>query len=155
LIGGSGLNWSCADPTLVLTLKDPDALTPNLRNQLEQCAVEQDRQHYRLDKQQVLDALESRTDLQHVTGFLDRWNEGSLPPRVIGWLQEIEADTHAFQKSGTALLVKVRSQELLRLVAEDPVLGKFAKTLDKRTVVIPASREKAFRKRLKELGYLL
>lgn len=143
------------DSALVLTLEDPDALTPNLRNQLGQYAVEQDREHYRLDTQQVLSALESGTELQRIAGFFARWNQGPLPTQVTDWLEEIEDHTHAFERAGTALLVRTRSQELLRLVTEDPVLGKFTRVHEKRTLVIPASREKAFSGRLKELGYLL
>ncbi len=43
---------------------------------------------------------------------------------------------------------------MLKLVAEDLVLGKFVHTLGGRTLAIPASKEKAFRERLKDLGYL-
>jgi len=41
------------------------------------------------------------------------------------------------------------------MILEDPALGKFAKALEARTLVIPSNKERAFRKRLKELGYLL
>jgi len=143
------------DPVLVLTLKDPDALTPNLRHQLGQFAVEQDRQYYRLDTQQILNALESGSDLEHIADFLAQWHEGPLPAQATDWLEEIQDNTRAFKSDGNALLLKARSQELIQLVAEDPVLGKFSKVLVGRTLVIPKSKEKAFRERLKELGYLL
>jgi hypothetical protein len=143
------------DPTLLLTLKDPDALTPSLHNQLGQCALEQDRKHYRLDTQQVLNSLESGSKLEHIAEFLSQRNEGSLPVQVTDWLEEIEGNTRAFESAGTAVLVKVRSRELLDLALEDPVLSKFAKALEGRTLAIRTNREKAFRERLKELGYLL
>jgi hypothetical protein len=143
------------DPELVLTLKEPDVLTPNLLHQLHQLAVEQKPGRYRLDTRQVLNTLESGGDLEHITGFLNRRHEGLLPAQVTDWLAEIEDHGSAFQHNGDALFVKARSQELLRLVAEDPVLGKFSKTLEARTLIIPSSKEKTFRKRLKELGYLL
>ena len=142
------------DPELVLTLKDPDALTPNLHGLLGQFAAEQDREHYRLDTQRVLTTLESGGELEHISDFLARRHEGPLPTRVTDWLQEIEESTHAFQSAGTALLVRARSQAMLKLVAEDPVLGKFVHTLGGRTLAIPANKEKAFRERLKDLGYL-
>ncbi len=143
------------DSTLLLTLKDPDTLTPSLRNQLGQCALEQDRAHYRLDTQQVLNTLESGSELEHIAEFLDQRNEGPLPVEVTAWLEEIEGNTRAFESTGTAVLVKVRSRELLDLALEDPVLSKFAKALEGRTLAIRTNREKAFRERLKELGYLL
>jgi hypothetical protein len=143
------------DPALVLMLNDPESLTPNLRNQLGQCAIEQDRGHYRLDTQQVLNALEAGSELQHIFDFLARRHEGPLPSQVTDWLEEIQANTCAFQSAGKALFIKAHSQALLQLVVEDPTLRKFVRTLEGRTLVIPASREKAFRERLKKLGYLL
>ncbi|MBA4116697.1 MAG: hypothetical protein H0X71_09775 [Rubrobacter sp.] len=113
-----------------------------------------DREHYQLDAQQILTTLESGGELAHISGFLARRHEGPLPAQVTDWLQEIEDSTHAFQSAGTALLIKARSQAMLKLVAEDPVLGKFVHTLGGRTLAIPASKEKAFRERLKDLGYL-
>lgn len=142
------------DPAFILTLKDPE-LTPNLRDQLNQLAVEEDDGHYRLDTQRVLSTLESGEDLEHLSGFLAARHEGPLPEQVTDWLAYIEERSHAFQNAGDALFVKARSQELLRLAAEDPVLAKFVKITGARTLVIPRSKEKAFRQRLKELDYLL
>ncbi len=143
------------DPTLLLTLKDPGSLTPNLRDQLQQVSVEEDPQHHRLDTLQLLSTLESGEDLQHITDFLCGRHEGPLPQQVTDWLGEIERNSRAFRHAGNALFVKVRSKELVQLVLEDPAVGKFAAALEGRTLVIPANKEKAFRQRLKELGYLL
>jgi hypothetical protein len=37
----------------------------------------------------------------------------------------------------------------------DPILQKFCHRIDRRTLVIPANKENAFRSRLKELEYVL
>lgn len=143
------------DSRLVLSLKDPGALTPNLRDQLHQFSVEEDPQHHRLDTRQLLNTLESGGDLQHITDFFTGRHEGPLPAPVTGWLGEIGENSRVFRHGGNALFVKVRSHELVQLVLDDPTLGKLATVLEDRTLVIPANKEKAFRERLKELGYLL
>lgn len=143
------------DPSLALTLEDPESLTPNLRDQLHQFAVEEDAGHYRLDTQTVLGALESGEDLRHLADFLAGRHEGPLPEQVTDWLEEIRVNSKAFRHTGDALFIKVLSQALVRMILEDPALGKFTKALEGRTLVIPSNKERAFRKRLKELGYLL
>ena len=143
------------DPSLVLTLEDPESLTPNLRDQLHQLAVEEDASHYRLDTQTVLGALESGEDLRHLADFLAAHHEGPLPDQVTSLLEEIGVNSKAFRHTGDALLIKVPSQDLVQMILEDPAVGKFARALEARTLVIPSNKEKAFRKRLKELGYLL
>lgn len=143
------------DPEFTLALKDPDALIPNLRDRLHQLAVEEEAGRYRLDTRRVLDTLESGEDLEHLSDFLSERHEGPLPEQVTGWLQEIGDNSRAFRHSGDALFIKVRSQALVQLVLEDPAVGKFATAIEGRTLIIPSSKEKTFRKRLKELGYLL
>lgn len=143
------------DSSFALTLEDPESLTPNLRDQLHQFAVEEDAGHYRLDTQTVLGALESGEDLRHLADFLAGRHEGPLPEQVTDWLEEIRVNSKAFRHTGDALFIKVLSQALVRMILEDPALGKFTKALEGRTLVIPSNKERAFRKRLKELGYLL
>ena len=143
------------NPSLLLTVEDPEALTTNQRNRIQRYALAQDHGRYRLDRRRILDALESGTRLEQVTALLDHWNKGPLPTRVTEWLEEIRTRTHAFEPAGTSLLIEARSEQLLRMVIEDPVLGKLARIHAKRTLSIPSSKETAFRKRLKELGYLL
>lgn len=143
------------DPSFALTLEDPESLTPNLRDQLHQLAVEEDAGHYRLDTQTVLGTLDSGEDLRHLADFLAGRHEGPLPEQVTDWLEEIGVNSKAFRHTGDALFIKVLSQALVQMILEDPALGKFAKALEARTLVIPSNKERAFRKRLKELGYLL
>lgn len=143
------------DSGLVLTLEDPAALTPNLRQELGRFAVEQGDHRYRLNTARILAAIESGEDLRYVAGFLERHHRGPLPEQVHHRLREIEANRGAFKRKGEALLVQVRSRELLKTVLEDPALKKSAKVLEGRTLLIPSNKENAFRNRLKELGYLL
>jgi hypothetical protein len=143
------------DSELVLTLEDPATLTPNLRQELGRFTVEQGDRQYRLDTRRVLDEIERGEDLRYVADFLERHHGGLLPEHVSLWLQELAANRGAFKRKSDALLVQVRSSELLKTVLEDPTLKKSARVLEGRTLIVPSSKERSFRKRLKELGYLL
>jgi hypothetical protein len=143
------------DPELVLTLEDPAAPTPNLRQELGRFAVEQDDHRYRLDTARVLDEIEHGEELRYVADFLERHHRGPLLEQVSDWLMELAANRGAFERKGDALLVQVRSRELLKTVLEDPTLKRSARVLEGRTLLVPSSKERSFRNRLKELGYLL
>lgn len=143
------------DSELVLSLEDPAALTPDLRLELGRFTVEQGNHRYRLDTRRVLDEVERGEDLRYVADFLERHHRGPLPEQVPRWLQELGANRGAFKKKGGALLVQVRSRELLKSVVEDPILKRSARVLEGRTLIVPSSKEGSFRSRLKELGYLL
>jgi hypothetical protein len=43
----------------------------------------------------------------------------------------------------------------LKTVFEDPTLKRSARVLEGRTLIVPSNKERSFRNRLKELGYLL
>jgi hypothetical protein len=143
------------DSELVLSLEDPAALTPDLRLELGRFTVEQGNHRCRLDTRRVLDEVERGEDLRYVADFLERHHRGPLPEQVPRWLQELGANRGAFKKKGGALLVQVRSRELLKSVVEDPILKRSARVLEGRTLIVPSSKEGSFRSRLKELGYLL
>lgn len=142
-------------PDLRVTLIQPDELTPNDRNHLEQLAVPIEAGHYRLDTQQFLTALEEGADFDHLAGFLRQRHRGPLPGEVSAWLEKVQQNSQAFKKGEPALFIKAQSAELVDMVLADPVLQKFCHLIGQHTFVIPARREKAFRARLKELEYIL
>src|SRR5215212_6955968 len=100
------------------------------RNQeLGRFTVEQGDHRYRLDTGRVLDEIECGEDLRYVADFLERHHRGPLPEYVSHWLQELAANRGALKRS--------------------------ARVLEGRTLIVPSSKERSFRNRLKELGYLL
>lgn len=140
---------------LLVTLTRPGELTPNDRHLLEQVAIPQNDDHYRLDTQRLLISLEEGGDLEHLTDFLKTRHPGPLPQKVLAWLEKVEQNSQAFKTSGQALFIEARSDDLVEMILADPVLQKFCKLFDRKTLVIPASKEKAFRTRLKELEFVL
>lgn len=139
---------------LVLTVIGSD-LTPNDQHLLHQLALPLEQQQYQLDTARALAAMETGVDWQELAGFLTRRHAGPLPEAARAWLEQVDQRRQAFQEAGAALLVKVSSPDLAELVMADPVLQKFCSTIDRKTLVIPAQKEKALRSRLKELGYVL
>jgi hypothetical protein len=122
---------------------------------LEQLAVRLDGVSYKLDTQQLLSTLESGGNFDFLVDFLQKRHAGPLPTEVLGWLAQLRSNLEAFKEGGPAKFIKVKMPELIELVLNDPILRKFCDAVDKKTIVIPASKEKALRARLKELEYLL
>jgi hypothetical protein len=143
------------NPELILTLTQPQELTPNHQSVLEQLAVRLDGVSYKLDTQQLLSTLESGGNFDFLVDFLQKRHAGPLPTEVLGWLAQLRSNLEAFKEGGPAKFIKVKMPELIELVLNDPILRKFCDAVDKKTIVIPASKEKALRARLKELEYLL
>lgn len=140
---------------LELTLSNPAELTPNHRSTLEQLAVSTGNGHYQLDTQRLLTSLEEGQTLDHLADFLQKRNFGPLPPEVSAWLEQVQENSQAFKRGESALFIRTKSADLAQLALTDPVLQKYCSLIDKKTLVIPASKEKAVRARLKELEYLL
>jgi hypothetical protein len=142
-----------ADHTFTLTAAAN--LTPNDQFFLEQLAVMQKGGRYHLSTQRLLTSLEEGANLAQLTEFLNTRHAGPLLPSVIDWLAQVEQNAEAFKLSGQALLIKVQSIELAELALEDAVLRKYCEQIGPKALVVPTNREKQFRTRLKELGYIL
>ncbi|HXV42030.1 MAG TPA: hypothetical protein VEC96_03125, partial [Anaerolineae bacterium] len=142
-----------ADSTV--TLVNPAELTPNNRSNLEQLAVPVGNGHYRLDTQRLLTSLEEGQVLDHLAEFLQKRHAGPVPSEVLAWLEQIHENSRAFKKGETALFIKAKSADLVELVQTDPILQKICYVIDKKTIAIPANKEKILRARLKELEYIL
>ena len=142
-----------ADHTLTLTA--PEQLTPNDQYFLEQMTTSGKKGRYRLDTSRLLTVLEGGADLAQLSEFLTTRHAGPLPSEIVTWLEKAKHSTTAFQLDGQALLVKTQSPELAEMAATDPTLRKYCTLIDRQTLVIPVSKEKPFRTRLKALAYIL
>lgn len=140
---------------LELTLLNPAELTPNVRILLEAVTVPKDELHYQLDTQKFLTALEEGQPWQALADFLTEYHEGLLETAVADWLTRLQTNTTSIKRGKAALFITVAHPALANMITKDSLLGSFAHAINKKTIVIPASRERTFRKRLKELEYLL
>jgi len=135
-----------------ISLLQPNELSAAQQAQLDQI-TESEGDRYRLSVPKLLTVLESNADLEIQRSFLGQNNRGALPVEVIGLLDKIEADSKALRITTKSLTIQVRSAELAQQVLADPRAGKIARQLDDKTLIIPASRESAFRNAVREMGY--
>ena len=135
-----------------ISLLGADGLTPAQQAQLDQCA-DTEGGSFRLSVSKLLGILESSADLEIQRSFLQQYNRGPLPAEVIALLDKIETDSKALRIAAKSLTIQVRSAELAAQVLADPKAGKIARQLDDKTLIIPASRETAFRNALREMGF--
>jgi len=142
-------------PDLRVDVLKPNELTPNDQHELELVAVRVKKGQYRLDTQQLLTSLEEGIAWQHMADFLTDRHQGPLPSEAWSWLTKMQQNSAVFKPGSRALFIKVDSPDLLDMAVNDPVLRKICNQIDKRTLVIPSSKEKAFRRRLKELEYVM
>ncbi|MBX3054196.1 MAG: hypothetical protein KF753_22175 [Caldilineaceae bacterium] len=135
-----------------IALLQPDEVSAALQAQLDQI-TEREGDGYRLSVPKLLAVLESSADLEIQRSFLRHNNRGDIPVEIIALLDKTEADSKALRIATKSLTIQVRSAELTQQVLADPKAGKIARQLDDRTLIIPASRETAFRNALREMGY--
>ncbi|MBN1994685.1 MAG: helicase-associated domain-containing protein [Anaerolineae bacterium] len=140
---------------LHITLIQGHDLTPNEQNMLAQLATPVQKHRCQLDTRQLLNALEEGADFDRLAGFLHQRHNGPLPPAVTTWLEQVRQNSQAFRKGEPAVFVNADTPDLVEMVLADPVLQKFCYAMNQSTLIIPVRREKAFRARLKELGYIL
>ncbi|MBN1217492.1 MAG: hypothetical protein JXM69_01070 [Anaerolineae bacterium] len=139
---------------LRVTLIRPNDLTPNNQNLLAQVAVARGK-HYHLDAQQFLTSLETGADADYLIDFLQQRHQGPLPQEVTAWLEKIRHNSQLFSRGEPAVFIKAQSTDLIDMVTNDPVLPKLCYVTGSNMLVISNRKEKAFRARLKELGYIL
>jgi hypothetical protein len=130
-------------------------LLPNERLQLEVMAEPVDSQTYQLNELKLLSAIESGQQLGQLVTFLQVNHQGELLATVSDWLARLQQNQGAFSEKGSAVLIQLNRPGLMALTQQDKTLGKLVQKVDDKTVLVQSARLARFRKRLKELGYLL
>jgi hypothetical protein len=130
-------------------------LLPNERLQLEVMAEPVDSQTYQLDELKLLTAIESGQQLGQLITFLQVNHQGELLACVSDWLARLQQNQGAFSEKGSAVLIQLNRPGLMALTQQDKILAKLCQKVDDKTVLVESSRLARFRKRLKELGYIL
>ena len=130
-------------------------LLPNERLQLEAMATKINDTTYQLSESTLLTAVESGQQLDHLIAFLQANHKGELTPFIANWLAELKKKDGAFKEMETAVLIQLKPATLMALVKEDKILANLCQKIGSKTVLVRSSQRTRFRKRLKELGYLL
>jgi len=128
-------------------------LLPYQRQILPLLGTEQKNGKFKLDKAAWLQAQQTENTLKERKQLLLARHDGPLSPKVEDWLEQIEADSTALRKGRTMITIQVRRPEVRNAILEDPELRRYCRLLDDRTLLIPSSRERAFTRKVMQLGY--
>ncbi len=140
---------------LILRITAAEQVTPADRLMLATVATPLDDDRYRIDMGSLLTALEQEHDLEAVLAYIQEWHHGPVPDELTSLFREAIARRQAFGAPEAALTIHVQDPRLAKMVVEDAKLKRFCRLAGDRLIVIPANRERAFRNRLRELGYIL
>ncbi len=130
-----------------------DPLLPYQHQILPLVGVEGEDGRFRLDKTLWLQAQQLDNTLKERKELLLARHDGPLSPVVEDWLDQAEADSTALRKGRTMITIQVRRPEVRNAILEDPELRRYCRLLDDRTLLIPSSRERAFIRKVMQLGY--
>ena len=130
-------------------------LQPYERFQLEAMARPIDAQTYQLDQTILLTSVEGGQSLEQLSAFLQAHHQGELPPSVAAWLSQLQQNQGVFKQTGEAILIQISQPDLFMLTQQDKLLAKVCRKIDSKTILVTTAHLARFRKRLKELGYLL
>jgi len=105
--------------------------------------------------EKLLTAVEGGQQLDQLITFLQANHQGELLVGVSEWLSRLQNNLGAFRQVDTGVLIQLNQTGLMTLTQEDKVLAKLCKKVDNKTILVQTSRLGRFRKRLKQLGYIL
>lgn len=140
-------------PNQEIAITHREQFTPNVRALLERLTEPVSEGVYRLEREKILTALETGLTLTAVTDFLTEKSAHPLPQTVSIFLDDLERNSRALKEGGAAMLFEVKDAPLAQLIANDSVLRKFCTVTGDVILVVPANKEAAFRRRLKQLGF--
>lgn len=142
-------------PNLDVIVADRTGLPPNDRAILERFTTRAREDAHKLSRDRLPDAAESGFGIADAEGFLHRRSQHELPPTVTTLFQDATRGDAAIQSTSTALLIQCADSLIAQLIAHDNVLGKLCLPAGETQVVAPDKQLAAFRRGLRELGFVL
>jgi hypothetical protein len=110
---------------------------------------------WRLDSAKLLAAIEAGRQLEEIREFLVARNGAPLPDTVGRLLDDVAERSTKLQDRGLARLIECADSALAALIANDARTRKHCMRAGERHLAVPASSETAFRRALRDSGYLL
>jgi hypothetical protein len=110
---------------------------------------------WRLDAGRLLAAIEAGRPVVEIREFLAARSGTPIPDTVVRLLADVADRSVKVHDRGLARLIECADPVLATLIANDSRTGKHCMRAGERHLVVPASSEAAFRRTLRELGYLL
>ena len=110
---------------------------------------------WRLDTGKLLAAIEAGRSADEIHEFLTARGAAEIPETVSQLLDDITSRSAKVRDRGLVRLVECADPALATLIANDSRTRKHCMMTGERHLVVPASSEAAFKRTLREIGYLL
>jgi hypothetical protein len=120
---------------------------------LEQFTTQTAESVWKLDRENLLKAIEGGQRVTDIQNFLQAKSGDALPSPVAALLNETAERVVSLKNQGQALLIEARDPALAQLIAHESTLRSLCLLAGERHIVIPAENETAFRRALRRLGY--
>ncbi|MDN5871358.1 MAG: helicase-associated domain-containing protein [Nitrococcus sp.] len=110
---------------------------------------------WRLDQAKLLATVEEGRPIDEVRDFLSARSSVAIPDVVARLLDDAAARSTKIRDLGLARIVECADPALATLIANDTRTRRYCMLAGKRHLVVPASSEAAFKRTLREVGYLV
>ncbi len=110
---------------------------------------------WRLDAGQLLAAIEAGRQVDEILTFLVTRSGAAIPDTVQRLIDDVAERTTLFHDRGLARLIECADPALAALIANDKRTGKHCMRAGERHLVVTGSSEAAFRRALRDAGYLV
>ena len=141
-------------PNLEVAVVAP-SLDPSDGLALDAYAVRASARVWQLQAGKLLTAIEEGRSVGEIRDFLAARSVDALPDTVLRLLEDIAERGGRLQDRGLARLIECAEAPLAALIANDTRTRKFCMQAGDRHLVVPAASEAAFRRALRDVGYLL
>ena len=110
---------------------------------------------WRLEAGKLLTAIEEGRPVEEIREFLAARSGEEIPDTVARFLDDAAERSRKLQDRGPARLIECADPALAALLANDSRIRKFCIRAGERHLAVPASSETAFKRAVKEAGYLV
>lgn len=141
-------------PNLEIAVTGPN-LEQSDRLALDTYAVPVSEFVWRLETGKLLSAIEAGRQVEEIRAFLTARGSAALPETAARLLDDVAARTTKVHDRGHARLIECADPALAALISNDSRTRKHCMRAGDRHLVVAASAEAAFRRGLRETGYLI
>ncbi|MCK4305001.1 MAG: hypothetical protein KAY24_12255 [Candidatus Eisenbacteria sp.] len=108
---------------------------------------------WHLERERVLEAVESGHSVTELREFLAARGDPQMPATVTRFLEDIEERAQCLRESGEARLIECADPELAALIAGHTRTRRHCLAAGERHLAVPTGSQAAFRRGLHKLGY--